>query len=64
VCKNSPPLEPIHHREKLKEAERKLPVVLFKPEDHRRTPTPSAEFLRRKPPPSALHAAHSRWKVS
>jgi hypothetical protein len=62
--KNSPLLEPIRRREKLEELERKLPMVLVKTEDHWRSPTPSAEFVRRKPPLSTLHAVHNRMKVS
>jgi hypothetical protein len=64
VRKNSPPLEPICRREKLEEVERKLPMVLVKPEDRWRSPTPLVEFVRRKPPPSTLPAAHNSWKVS
>jgi hypothetical protein len=64
VCKNSPPLEPIHRREKLEEVVRKIPVVLVKPEDHRRSPASSPKFVRSKPPPSALHTAHSCLEVS
>jgi hypothetical protein len=43
VCKNSPSLEPIRHREKLGEVERKLTVVLVKPEGRWRSPMSSAE---------------------
>jgi hypothetical protein len=57
-------LEPICHREKLEEVERKLPVVLVKTEDRWRSPTPSVEFMGRKAPSSALHTAHNRLKVS
>jgi hypothetical protein len=64
VRENSSVLKPIRHWEKLEEVERKLPMVLVKPEDHQRSPTPLAEFMRMKPPPSALHAAHNRLKVS
>jgi hypothetical protein len=45
VRKNSLPLKPIHHWEKLGEAERKLPVALVKSGGHWRSPTPSVEFV-------------------
>jgi hypothetical protein len=41
--KNAVPLAPIHHREKLEEAERKLFVVLVKPEKHQRSLLPLAK---------------------
>jgi hypothetical protein len=62
--KNQPPPEPIHRRGKLEELKGKQLVVLVKPESHRRSPTPLVEFLRRKSPPLALHAARRRLKVS
>jgi hypothetical protein len=45
MCKKLPPPEPIHHRGKLEDIKGKLHVVLVKPESHRRSPTPSIEFL-------------------
>jgi hypothetical protein len=50
VCKNLPPLEPSHRREKLGEIERKLIVVLVKLEGCWRNPMPPTEFTRRTLP--------------
>jgi hypothetical protein len=64
VRKNSPPFEPIRCWEKLREIERKLPVVLVKPEGHRRSPTPSVEFMRRTPSSHTVHTGRRPTKVS
>jgi hypothetical protein len=62
--KNPPPFEPIHQKGEKEDIKRKRSMALVEPENHRSDPTPSAESLRKRLPPSALHTTRRRLKVS
>jgi hypothetical protein len=64
VRKNPPPSKLIHQRGKKEDVKRKRSVALVEPENHQSDPTPSAESLRRRLPPPALHTARRRLKYA